>query len=179
MIDPLVPSTFIDKPEVISFNAGTFSLILFSPFVFLFKAIAADMTYVLLTCFLMVALSSIPDLDVQWEIKHRGITHIILFGIFVGILFSILIGYAYGPLGLIMGFVAGFGATSSHLLGDAFTYMSFKPFYPFSQKEVSFGFFEASDKIANRSLLIIGIIVIVISYEPSIITQIMSSMTNT
>ena len=74
------------------------------------------MTYVLITCILMVGLSSIPDLDIQWEIKHRGITHTFLFGIVVGVLFSFLIGYAYSSFGLVMGFVAGFGLLGVALL---------------------------------------------------------------
>ena len=152
------------------------SFILFSPFMFLFRIIGADMTYILVTCILMVAPSSIPDLDIQWGIKHRGITHTFLFGFCIGILFSILLGYAYGSLGWIMGFVAGFGGTASHLLGDAFTYSRFRPLYPFSQKEVAFGFFKASNKIANRTMFVIGIIVFIISYEPSIVTQILDSL---
>jgi membrane-bound metal-dependent hydrolase YbcI (DUF457 family) len=152
------------------------SFLLFSPFMFLFRAIGADMNYVVLTCVLMVALSSIPDLDIQWEIKHRGITHTFLFGAVVGVLFAIMLGYAYGPLGWLMGFVAGFGGTASHLLGDAFTYSPFKPFYPFSDTEVAYGFFKASNKTANSTMLVLGIFAFIISYEPSIIQQILGSL---
>ena len=153
------------------------SFLLFSPFVFLFKVAGADMTNVLITGALMVGLSSIPDLDIQWEMKHRGITHTVLFGLGIGILFSVLLGYAYGFLGWIMGFVAGFGATGSHILGDTFTYMPFKPLYPFSQREVAFGYFRASNKAINRGMLTIGIIVFIVSLEPAIITQLLGSVT--
>jgi len=96
-------------------------------------------TYVLITCILMVAFSSLPDIDIELQseygIKHRGITHTFLFGIIVGILFSILIGYVYGSLGWLMGFTAGFGATLSHILGDAFTYERFAPLFSFLEKK--------------------------------------------
>ncbi len=151
------------------------SFILFSPFLFLFRIVGADMTYVLITCILMVALSSIPDLDMRFAIKHRGITHTFVFGIVIGVLFSILLGYSYGSLGWLMGFIAGFGGTASHLLGDAFTYRPFKPLCPFSDKEVAFGLFRASSKTANRAMLVIGIVLFIICYEPSIITQLLGS----
>jgi len=141
------------------------SLILFSPFLFLFRVLGADMSYILVTCFLMVGLSSIPDLDMNFEIKHRGITHTLLFGAIIGVLFAILLGFSYGTLvGWIMGFVAGFGGTASHLIGDAFTYAPFKPLYPFSNKEVAFGFFKASNKNANEAMLFIGIVTFIISF---------------
>jgi len=141
------------------------SLILFSPFLILFKISGVDITNILVTDFLMAGLSSIPDLDITFEIRHRGITHTILFGIIVGILFSILFGYAYGSLlGWAMGFVAGFGGTASHLLGDAMTYMEFKPLYPFSDRQVAFGIFRASDRTVNRAMLTIGAITIIIPF---------------
>jgi hypothetical protein len=43
-------------------------------------------------------------------------THVFLFGVSVGILFGILIGYNYGSLGWVMGFIAGFGGTTSHFV---------------------------------------------------------------
>jgi len=126
------------------------------------------MTCVLMTCFLMVGLSSLPDLDIQWEIKHRGTTHTFLFGIVVGALFSVLIGYAYGALSWLMGFIAGFGGTVSHLLGDIFTYSSFEPFRPFSDREIAFGWFHSPNKSVNNTVLGLGIFSFIISYEPSI-----------
>ena len=47
---------------------------------FLFRIPGVDMTNIVVTC-VMVFLSSIPDLDIQWEIKHRNITHTFLFGV--------------------------------------------------------------------------------------------------
>lgn len=155
------------------------SFLLFSPFMLFFKSIDADMTYVLVTCFLMVGLSSLPDLDMEYReygIKHRGITHTFLFGIGVGVLFSILIGYAYGALGWLMGFVAGFGSTASHIFGDAFTYERFKPFSPFSDREVAFGRFKSSNRPVNNTMLGLGIFSFIMSYEPSIFWLILNSI---
>lgn len=147
------------------------SLLLFSPFMFLFRSLGVVMNYVLLTGLLMVALSSLPDLDMEYKvyIRHRGITHTIPFGVIVGVVFAILLGYAYGSAGWLMGFVAGFGGVGSHLLGDAFTYHKFKPLYPFSHREIAYGFFKASNKVANRAFLIIGVIAFIISYESAIL----------
>jgi inner membrane protein len=142
------------------------SFLLFSPFILLFKSLGVDMTYILITCVLMVTLSSLPDLDMEFRvygIKHRGITHTLLGAIFFGVAFAILIGYAYGSIGWLMGFIAGFGGTVSHLLGDVFTYTSFKPLYPFSKKEVALGYFKASNKTINNAMLTLGIMTFIIS----------------
>ncbi len=145
------------------------SLFLFCPFMFLFRSFGADASDVVVTCFLMVALSFVPDLDIlvkriKWKTRHRGITHTLCFGFVVGVLFSFILGYGYGSLGWPMGFVAGFGGTASHLLGDALAYGSFKPLYPFSNKELVCGFFEVSNKTANNAMLVLGIVTFIISY---------------
>ena len=146
------------------------SLILFSPFILLFRSLNLDITYVLITCVLMVGLSSLPDIDMELRrehgisIKHRGITHTFLAGIGFGIVFAILIGYAYGAMGWLMGFIAGFGGTASHLLGDAFTYERFKPLYPFSDREVALGYFRSSDRKVNNAMLTLGVIALVIPF---------------
>lgn len=155
------------------------SFLLYSPFIFLFRSLGVDMTYILITCLLMVGLSSLPDLDIQWEIRHRGMTHTFLFGIIFGILFAVLIGYAYGITGWIMGFISGFGGTASHLLGDAFTFRPFRPFLSFSQREIGgYGFFRSSNKAVNRTMLVLGVIAFIVSYEPSIISQIINSISS-
>lgn len=133
------------------------------------------MTYVLITCVLMVGLSSLPDIDMNWEIKHRGITHTFLFGIIIGIVFAVLIGYAYGVMGWIMGFIGGFGGTASHLLGDAFTYWAIKPLVPFSNQEIAFELFKSSNKSVNRGMLVLGVFAFIFSYQPSIVSDIIDS----
>ena len=118
----------------------------------------------------MVGLSSLPDIDMELrreygiEIKHRGITHTFLAGIIFGIAFSALLGVAYGILGNFMGFIAGFGGTASHLLGDAFTYERFKPFYPFSKREVALGKFKSNNKTVNKTMLTVGVIAFIIPF---------------
>jgi len=66
------------------------SLILFSPFMFLFRSLGVEMSYVLITWALMISLSSLPDIDIELQRgygigKHSGLTHTLLFGLFVGI----------------------------------------------------------------------------------------------
>jgi len=162
-------------------HAGV-SFLLFSPLMLFFKSIGADMTYVFVTCVLMVALSSLPDIDMELrkeygiEINHRGKTHTFLAGILFGIAFSALIGVAYGILGNLMGFIAGFGGTASHLLGDAFTYEPFEPFYPFSKKKIALRKFKSSNRLVNNTMLGLGIFSFIISYEPSIFWLILNSI---
>jgi inner membrane protein len=140
------------------------SLLLFSPFVLLFRHLGLDLSYVLITGVLMVALSSVPDLDMEYRkygIKHRGITHTLFFGVGVGVLIAVVMAYAFGFPGIFMGFLAGFGGTASHLLGDAFTHSRFKPFRPFSNREVAYGFFKASNKTANGAMLTLGTLALI------------------
>jgi len=58
---------------------------------------------------------------------------------------------------------AGFGGTASHLLGDALTYSPFRPLYPFSQKEVAYGFFAASSRVANNAMAVVGIAAFIVA----------------
>jgi inner membrane protein len=135
------------------------SLLLFAPFVLLFRLLGLDLSHVIITGGLMVALSSVPDLDMEYRkygIKHRGITHTLLFGVGVGVLIAVVMAYAFGFPGVFMGFLAGFGGTASHLLGDAFTYSSFRPFRPFSNREVAYRVFKASNRKVNGAMLTIG-----------------------
>ena len=55
------------------------SFLLFPPFAVLLGSIGVDVTNILITCILMVALSSIPDIDLRFEMKHRGILFAVLF----------------------------------------------------------------------------------------------------
>lgn len=111
----------------------------------------------------MVFLSSIPDLDLSLGIEHRGITYTFVFGLAVGVLIGLLFGSGGDWTSAVVGFIAGFGGTLSHLLGDAFTYRSFEPFKPFSDKEVAYGFFEADNETANRGFMMFGIITFVLA----------------
>ena len=46
-----------------------------------------------------------------------------------------------------------------YLIGDLMTYMAFKPLYPFSSREVSFGWFRADNIIVNHGFFLLGWIV--------------------
>ena len=134
------------------------------------------MSNILITGILMVALSSIPDIDIAWELKHRGVTHTFLAGSIFGVFFAVIMGYFYGAWGLVMGFIAGFGGTTSHLLGDVFSYHPLTPLYPFSNRKVAFRLFKASNRIVNSTIFLIGVVAFILSYEPAIITQIINSL---
>jgi len=87
-----------------------------------------------------------------------------LAGVIFGIAFGALMGYPNNVLGWTLGLLAGFGGTTSHLLGDAFTYESFKPFYPFSNKEAALRRFRSGNKTINRSMLAIGTFAFIIPF---------------
>lgn len=105
-------------------------------------------------CVLIAAFSSLPDLDLPWHLEHRGPTHSLFAGLLFGIFLAIIMEYAH--LGWMVGFVAGFGGTILHLLGDIFTKMPIKPFWPFSQHEVSLGLFNAKNSAANNGFFGLG-----------------------
>jgi len=68
----------------------------------------------------------------KFEVAHRTYTHNVLFALLAGIVFALLFNYA--NISWHLGFISGFIGNLSHLLGDAFTYMKFKPLWPFSPK---------------------------------------------
>ena len=116
--------------------------------------------YVIALIFLTAFLSSLPDIDLKLGLAHRTFTHTLLFAILAGILFSILFGFIIKDVTwYIIGFLAGFGGVVLHLIGDLMTHMSFKPLYPFSSKEVAFGWFRSDNMIANFGFFLIGWIV--------------------
>jgi len=111
---------------------------------------------VIIVIFLSALLSSLPDIDLKFGIPHRTITHSILFAIIIGIIFGIFLGYSSGIIYGLVGFVAGFLGIMTHLLGDLMTYQSFKPLWPFNKKDISYGFFKASNKEANNGFFTAG-----------------------
>jgi inner membrane protein len=113
--------------------------------------------YVISLIFLTSFLSSLPDIDLKLGMSHRTITHTILFAIIAGIIFCLLFGtVTKETIWYIIGFLAGFLGVILHLIGDLMTYMEFKPLYPFSSREVSFGWFRADNIIANYVFFILG-----------------------
>ena len=81
-------------------------------------------------------------------------THSLLAGIYFGIVLAIITGYV--GYSWSVGFLAGFGGTVLHLLGDIFTYTPIKPLWPFSQREVSLRFFRSSNFAVNKGMAMFG-----------------------
>ncbi|WP_082398300.1 metal-dependent hydrolase [Aeropyrum camini] len=84
--------------------------------------------------FLIVGLSTLPDIDLALEIAHRKYTHNLAASIIAGLLIGVLLesGGVEG-LGFLEGFIAGFTAVWIHILGDLMTYMEFQPLWPLSK----------------------------------------------
>ena len=129
------------------------ALLLLSLIAFPFDINIYIISLIVLTAFL----SSFPDIDIKLGLSHRTITHTILFAIITGIIFCILFGIlTKETIWYIIGFLAGFGGVILHLIGDLMTYMTFKPLYPFSSRELSFGWFRADNIIVNYGFFLLG-----------------------
>ena len=115
--------------------------------------------YVLIIVLFTTGLSSIPDIDFNFEIKHRGFTHNILFAILCGVVFGSLFGYVSGLIWGIIGFIAGFGGVMLHLLGDVMTHMEFAPFYPFKKDKIAYRRFYSGNEKVNNGFFILGVII--------------------
>jgi len=135
---------------------GHFGLTLFVLSIFALPLGFGHENLVVFAIFLSAILSSLPDIDLKYGIPHRTITHSILFAIIVGILFGILFGYISGLVYGLIGFIAGFLGVMTHLLGDIMTHQEFKPLWPFKNKEIAIGLFEAKSKTANDGFFILG-----------------------
>jgi membrane-bound metal-dependent hydrolase YbcI (DUF457 family) len=111
---------------------------------------------------LAAGLSTLLDIDLQWQrqgypFHHRGRTHSILAALIAGVLFGIFMWYGFKEILYFgIGFIAGFMAVVSHMLGDLLTHMAFKPLWPFDKREVSFGICSASNRAANEGLGTVG-----------------------
>jgi len=125
------------------------------------------------------ALSALPDIDLKWmrysvsikgkdyRVKHRGkVTHSIFFAMIIGLLLGGFLFYGNGEiLWFGTGFAGAFLGIATHLLGDTFTYHSFQPLWPLSDKKYSYGFCGAGNKAANDGLMIFGTIVFAIYFS--------------
>ena len=122
------------------------------------------------TYFIIIAtlLASLPDIDLAWQrkgipIHHRGPTHSILFALVCGVLSGIVMVYLYKNwVYFFIGLGAGLVGIMSHLIGDVLTYMAFKPLWPFSKKEISFGLFSAANETVNKAMVALGVLCFVI-----------------
>lgn len=81
--------------------------------------------------------STLPDIDIDLGIKHRGITHSVLFGSIL----SIVIFLIYPPI--VRPFLIGFGL---HIIADSFTNTGVQLLYPIKSK-ISVRLFDTKDPI--------------------------------
>ena len=111
---------------------------------------------------LSAALSALPDIDLKWQragipIHHRGPTHSLLAAIVTGVAFGGVFWYTQLTITwALIGFISGFMAIVSHMIGDMFTFMAFKPLWPFDHREISWGLCRASNPVANEGLASAG-----------------------
>ncbi|RLF16606.1 MAG: hypothetical protein DRN06_05060, partial [Thermoprotei archaeon] len=103
------------------------------------------------------ALSTLPDVDLKLGLPHRKYTHNVTVGVIAGVAVGIL--FLDTSIGFLGGFLGGFGGVLLHLIGDAFTHRSFKPFLPFSGLEVGFKVFRSSNRLVNEGFLCLGLAV--------------------
>jgi len=105
-----------------------------------------------------IIFSTFPDLDLKISWRHRDLTHSFIFSLLISLIFSIILYKLSGDFQLfICSFLGSFTGMSSHILGDLFTLMKFKPFWPFSKKEIALGLFRSDNRLVNESLFIAGI----------------------
>lgn len=106
-------------------------------------------------------LSSLPDIDLKWKnVKHRGYSHSIGAALIIGLVFGAIFFYGNGLMFGLLGFLAGFGGTISHLIGDLFTYMKFPIFWPISDRKRSWGWFGSKEN--NEIFLKLGCLSLVL-----------------
>jgi inner membrane protein len=123
-------------------------------------------------------ISNFPDIDIWISrsfinkilgIKHRGVTHTILFSTIIGILTG-LIYYSIGIhsvdyVNFTVGFMAGFLSIVSHIFADLFNPTGVKFMPSMMDSNYSWSMFNYNNVIANFGFLIIGIYSIAISYS--------------
>ena len=146
------------------------SLVVYAPLGFLVTALAS-IELGLVGAAGVASLAMVPDLDMRVPfVKHRGITHTVWF--------ALLVGVAFGAVGLAVGFQAGiaeallfggagflFGTVTivSHLLADALTPMGIRPFAPVRDDEYTLDLFTAANPLANYALLGLGGVVVAVA----------------
>jgi inner membrane protein len=128
---------------------------------------------------LAFTVAMLPDTDQRIPfVKHRGITHTIVFAVAVALiggvllfqLVQIVLPWRDLPAVLLFGYVASalFVGLLSHLFADSLTVGSgdyaIHPFWPISDREARLGLTTASSTIWNVSLLAAGIAVQIVVY---------------
>ncbi|SDG17589.1 inner membrane protein [Halorubrum xinjiangense] len=146
------------------------SLLVYAPFGFLVTALAS-IEAGLVVAAAVASMAMVPDLDTRVPfVKHRGITHTVWF--------ALLVGAAFGALGLAVGlqrgiaealFFGGFGflfggvTIVSHILADALTPMGIRPFAPVRDDEYTLDLVAAANPVANYALLGLGGVVVAVA----------------
>jgi len=101
------------------------------------------------------AFSSIPDIDLRFEIPHRKYTHNIFFILVLSMAFGVVTAYVISDFTL--GFLAIFLGGTLHVFGDLMTYMSFCPLCPIYRRSLALRLFKSNNSLINNALLLIGI----------------------
>ncbi len=136
------------------------SLLVFSLLLLPFGWNQHVMTFIILA----TILSSLPDWDQRFQIKHRAYTHNLGFGLLLGAVIGIMFGYFQTLFLGLMGFLGVLGGVLSHLLGDIIAGKKpsgkpwkLKPFKPFSDREIGYGIWKATNKKVNAGFLTVGV----------------------
>ena len=145
------------------------SLLLYAP-IAAWLVSTGQPTLAALTGLVMVALSSLPDVDTQTHrIAHRGPTHTVWFALGVGLVAAVGsgLGAAYlNSLSLPPLWAAGwFGSVAlvticGHLAGDLITPMGIWPFRPLSTYHRSLDLTPSKNPRANRLWFAAGVVVL-------------------
>jgi inner membrane protein len=115
----------------------------------------------------VLVLATVPDYDLRVPVvKHRGVTHTLLFVLAVSALFGV-VGWrlgqgTYQPLGgpattAAFGFGIGLLGLGSHLLADMLTPMGVAVFWPLSSKRYTLSVVRAANPVANWGLFALGV----------------------
>jgi len=98
---------------------------------------------------LFIGMAVWPDIDLRFELKHRGYTHTLMGSIIFGIIGAIFMLFSQ-PNYILQGFLGGFTGTLGHMLGDLLTFMEFKPLWPLSDKEIALKLIHTRDRKTNK-----------------------------
>lgn len=142
------------------------SLLTISPIILLL-VLTENITLSLLSIFTVAILSTLPDIDIVIQgsiinkilgIKHRGITHTVLFSLIIGSITTVIY-YSFNTTFLFafIGFSAGFISIFSHIIGDIITPtgVNFIPLY--MDSNYSFDLYNYNNVIGNFGIFILGL----------------------
>jgi len=107
-----------------------------------------------------IGMISWPDLDLRFELSHRGFTHTLAGALVFGIVGGFLFGLSNNEY-FLSGFIGGFSGTIAHMFGDILTYQKFRPLWPLSNNNIALGLFRSNDKSINLLFGRIGIVVFI------------------